>query len=280
MTSQKLSPSELYAFQIMLDFVSDIKNCFGHQKHSAIKAMNLYHRLISKMSFEDKSLITKHIELFKNFCTRNREQIHEKDFSFILNRIEFTERIYIDMTYIFKLASKDTDESTSKTMWEYIWSLSALLDSESKTKQLLTASRETECAHSVEHCKNNSQDDFLSGMMKTIGQSFAGMQMPSSGGSPSPNPMEMMAGLMGSGNGNISGLVNSLQTNLQNGNIDLTKLMGTMQTMVETVQTEIEKTDDPMLKNMVSMLTSAMPNTSDIHPLNEENAKTNTSQSD
>lgn len=265
MTSQKLSPSELYAFQIMLDFVSDIKNYFGHQKNPAIKAMTLYHRLISKMSFEDKSLITKHIELFKNFCIRNREQIHAKNFAFAVGKIEFTERIYIDMPHIFKLASNDSDESTSKTLWEYVWSLSALLDSESKTKQLLTASRETESAHSVDTCKQNIDNDFLSGMMKTIGQSFGGMQMPSSGGA--TNPMEMMAGLMGSDS--ISGLVNSVQTNLQNGNIDLGKLMGTMQTMVDTVQTEIEKTDDPMLKNMVSMLTSAMPNPSDI-PLNKQ----------
>lgn len=256
MTPNKLSPAELYAFQIMIDFVSDIKNCFGDQKTPKIKALNLYHRLISKMSFEDKSLITKHIQLFKNFCVRNREPIQSKDTSFLVKEIQFTERIYIDMSYIFKLA--ETDSATQDTLWEYIWSLSALLDSESKTKQLLSSVQLPQYDNSVPTTTSTENEaDFLAGMMKTLGQSVGGMNMGNHGSS--TNPMEMMAGLMNSDT--ISGLMNSVHSNLQNGNIDLGKLMGTMQTMVKTVQTEIEKTDDPMLKNMVSMLTSAMPPT-------------------
>ena len=256
MTPNKLSPAELYAFQIMIDFVSDIKNCFGDKKTPKIKAFNLYHRLISKMSFEDKSLITKHIELFKHFCVGNREAIQSKNTSFVIREIKFTDRIYIDMCYIFKLAESDT--STENTLWEYIWSLSALLDSQSKTKQLLSSAQLPQYDSASTGNSTGNEGNFLAGMMKTLGTSLGEMNTSECAHQvPPTNPMEMMAGLMNSDL--LSGLMNSVHSNLESGKIDLGKLMGTMQTMVKSVQTEIEKTDDPMLKNMDSMLTNAMP---------------------
>lgn len=218
---KKTTGQDLSAFQTILDFVTNLQEYFGvSDKHVSIHALNLYHRLISKMGFTDDTLIMKHIEVFKDFCLKNRNEIRNRDIRLSCSNITFTDRIFIDMTYIFN----NSDAETKHVIWEYLMTISAYVDPENGTKGILQ-SLCCEPAPKIE------------------------------------NPMAVLGSLMNSPL--FSTMMGSMSNNMENGTIDLTKLMGTMVGLVDTVKNEIENSDDPTLKNMLNMLQQAGPMNTD-----------------
>ena len=235
-TSTKTTGQDLTTFQTILDFVTNLQDFYGHVKNnSSVRPLNLYHRLISKMSFKDDDLILRHIDVFRTFCIKNRECLRNQDSKFNQSRIIFSDKIYIDMKYIFSNADKET----SKVIWEYLLAISAYLDPENKTKDLLKALQ-------LNNTDGGNENDFLSNMINTIGGQMGGEL--GQGG----NPMEMLGSLMNSDI--ITNVMGAVTSNLQSGDLDFGKLMNSMQGLMANVKSEIEKSDDPMLKNMMNMI--------------------------
>jgi hypothetical protein len=232
--NKKVSGVDLEIFQTILDFVTNLQEYFGNSKHVSVHSLNLYNRLISKMGFKDDDLILRHIEVFKVFCIQNRECIREQRTDFT-TKIVFSEKIYIDLEYIFKHADIDT----TKIIWEYILAISAFVDPENKTKQLLKDLIKDD----------NNENNFIVDMISQLGSSGA------VGGN--GNPMEMIGSLMNSDL--FSTIMSSMDSKVENGNLDLSKLMGSVVGIVNNVKNEIEKSNDPMLKNLVNMLQLPSP---------------------
>ena len=98
---------------------------------------------------------------------------------------------------------------------------------------------------SIEH-------DFLSGIIDSIDGELKDTDLQNT------NPMEMVGSLL---NSNLfSNIFENMTTNIDNGNIDLSKLVNTAQSLMANLQTEISKNDtiDPNIKSMVSMLSTSM----------------------
>ncbi len=234
--SKKTSGQDLTAFQTISDFVCDLQDCFGGSKHQLIRPLNLYHRLISKLSFRDEELILRHLNVFKEFCVDNREQIRHRNREWTSPKIEFTDRIYIDMGYIMK----QTDEESEEAIWQYLLTISAYLDPENKTKDLLKQLKQDD----------SNEGNFLANMIETLGTQLPNLAGGANAGA--PNPMEMMGSLMNSDL--FSGLMGSMMGGEQSGKLDMGKLMNTMTGLMETVKSEIEKSDDPILKQLTQMV--------------------------
>lgn len=219
---------KLYAFQTIQEFVTSLYEYFGKKCHS----ISLYHRLVSNVTFSGKDLIDRHVTLFKQFLISNRHGIATKDFSVFNNsRLSFSDRIYIDFEYVFS----NSDKETHSVVWDYLLLLSAVLDPASKAKEVLKEG-------------NTKEGDFLSGMMDTIQSQV--------GDTEGQNPMALMGSLM---NSDMFGtLAASLQGNIQDGKLDMAKLLGSMQGLVQKVGEEVSKSDDPMIKNMFSMLEQSL----------------------
>jgi hypothetical protein len=127
MQARKSTGNDLQAFQTILDFVTNLNEFFGEGNRS----LGLYYRLISKMSFQDDDLILRHLGVFKEFCVLNRTSIRNQ--SHITHpRIQFSEKIYIDINYILKSA----DSETTQVIWDYILAISALLDPENNAREI------------------------------------------------------------------------------------------------------------------------------------------------
>lgn len=236
-TNKKTSGNDLAAFQHILDFVTNIQDHFGSVKNNSVRPINLYYRLISKMGFNDDDLILKHINVFQTFCVNNRDAIMNRDCKKIVNsRIEFSDKIYIDMKYIFKSA----DAITTKVIWEYILAISRYVDPTEKVDELIK---------NLKHESAGKESNFIADMMETLGTQI------NDGGS--TNPMEMIGGLMNSDL--FTTMVGSMNSNIQNGDLDLGKLMGSMAGLVNNVKNEIEKSDDPMMKSIFSMIPQLPP---------------------
>lgn len=137
MTSS-ISPRDLKIFQIIHEFVDNIYELYGDIKIKSgkIHALNLYHRLLVNVQFKDNDIMAKHVHAFKNFCIANREAIEKRNWkAFTTHRVEFSEKIYVDIYWIFQKSLEN--EQVTGTCWEYILTMSALLDENSDAKNIL-----------------------------------------------------------------------------------------------------------------------------------------------
>ena len=192
MQARKSTGNDLQAFQTILDFVTNLNEFFGEGNRS----LGLYYRLISKMSFQDDDLILRHLGVFKEFCVLNRTSILNQ--SHITHpKIQFSEKIYIDINYILKSA----DNETTQVIWDYILAISALLDPENNAKEIYAGK------HASEGLMTQAfpQVDMMSSMMGMMNSMMAGGGL--------DGIMGMMAGGGGEGLGggglDLSGILKS-----------------------------------------------------------------------
>ena len=200
-----MTDTSLITFKAISNFTNCLEEVFG-EEHRFLK---LYAHLINKTQIAHEKPILKHIEAFRLFCVSNRDAIEQKNYKkFEMNNITYSERVYIDMKIIFTSA----DQETSSIIWKHLLTISALVDPTGKAKQLLKESTKTG--------KNGSEANFLTDIIEKVEQNV----------DPNANPMEAVTSIMQSGV--FQELVTGMGEGLQNGDLDLSKLMGTVQNMV------------------------------------------------
>jgi hypothetical protein len=199
-----MTDTSLITFKAISNFANCLEEVFGTE-HRFLK---LYAHLINKTQIGHEKPILKHIEAFRLFCTSNRDAFETKDYKkFVTKSITYSERVYIDMELILSKADRDT----TNVIWNHLLTISALVDPTGKAKQLLRESKD----------KNNGiEANFLTNIIEKVEQNV----------DPNANPMEAVTSIMQSGV--FQELVTGMGQGLQNGDLDLSKLMGTVQNMV------------------------------------------------
>jgi hypothetical protein len=222
----------LIIFKAIANFTNCLCEVFGEQHRN----LKLYSHLINKTTLAHEKPILKHIEAFKIFCINNQEGIENKNYNIFDNhRIIYSERVYIDLFVILK----ESDISTSSVIWKHILTISALVNPSGKAKQILKEA-------STKSSSSNDEMDFLTNIIDKVEQNV----------SPDDNPMQAISSIMKSGV--FQELISGMGNGLQNGTLDLNKLMGTVQSMVKDINHENGggETDDSM--NMINTLMSSM----------------------
>jgi hypothetical protein len=130
MQARKTTGQDLAAFQVIVDFVTNLHTYFESKVHS----VTLYHRLIYQKSFQDEDLILRHVSIFRSFCETNRIALRERnEHKLSTSRISFSDRIYIDLNHVFS----HVDAETKSVVWEYLLAISAHVDPQSGSLQQL-----------------------------------------------------------------------------------------------------------------------------------------------
>lgn len=191
----------LLTFKAISKFINDLSEVFSTQQH----ALKLYQRLVNKTTINHDKAMGKHIEAFKHFCVVNREALETKNITKLVeNKIEYSERVFIDFASIFRLS----DSETSEVIWKHLLTISAFVDPASRAKEILK--------------KNSSgkEGDFLANIIDKVEQNVD----PNS-----TNPMEAVSQIMKSGV--FTDLLSGMNNGLQDGSLDLGKLMSTVQNL-------------------------------------------------
>jgi hypothetical protein len=222
-----ISNTLLISFKAISDFVNDLFLCF-----ETIKPLELYHHLISKTLISHEVAIQKHFDAFQKFCLENRDGICSLDFDLLVEtKISYSDKVFIDLKEIFAVA--DTD--TKNAIWKHILNITSIVDPSSKARQILkdTVGKES---------------DFLSDVIGKIEKNV----------DPNANPMEAISSIMQSGI--FTDLITGMGAGLQNGTLDLPKMMSTVQTMVNKISQDNsdENGASPPL-DLNSMLSAIMP---------------------
>lgn len=223
--------TSLIAFKSICNFVNDLESEYG-KKH---KPLRLYKRLVNHTQIAHDQAIKKHISVFHDFCVVNREAISSQDTQKLSkNRVEYSERVYIDMKLIFSFADSDT----TPIIWKHLLTISAIIDPTGKAKDILKKSAE-------EGKTGKNESDFLTNIISKVESSVK----------PDANPMEAVSSIM------QSGLLNEMMSDLGSKKLDIGKLLGAVQGMVSSLGSQVG--DDPEAKQAVGMLnnmTSMMGN--------------------
>ena len=223
---------ELIAFKAISEFTKELGEIFtSKDKNHSLK---LYEHLLNKTTLTHDKAIKKQIEAFREFCVSNRDAIKSKNFSLLVkDKVVYSTRVFIDFTSIFK----EADRETTAVIWKHLLTISALVDPAGKAKEILKNSSSTKEAN------------FLSDIIEKVESNV----------NPNSNPLEAISSIMSSGVFNE--LITGMNSGIQNGDLDLGKLMGTVQTMCSTLTSDINNGNPPGGNdNPMNMLNSLMAN--------------------
>lgn len=204
---------QIVLFKCIVDFVHALREMFGEKQHS----LELYDLLMDKTGIIHQEPIKKHIQIFHHFVLQNENAILKKDTSLMeIWKIQYSDKVYIDMKHIFELAS----EETKKTIWIHLLTITAVLLPTSPAKEMLTKKKQPK-----KNTEEGKEDDFLKNIVEKVGKHIDPTK--------SSDPAGMMTNIMESGV--FTELVQDMNENINNGNIDLGKMMGSLQTMMGNV---------------------------------------------
>lgn len=225
-----MTDNSLICFKAISNFIKELASLYSKQQRS----LKLYSRLINKTTLTHDNSIKKHNDAFKNFCISNRNAIITKKVEKIeQSKISYSQRVFIDIVDIFKLADSDTSE----IIWQHLLCISAIVDPLGKAKEVLkeNLSRVTE---------DTSELHFITDIINKVEKHV----------DPDANPMEAVSSILKSGI--FTDLIGGMNQGLSDGSLDIGKLMGAVQGMVGQLG---EKTGgDPNTDDAMKMLSTMM----------------------
>lgn len=193
----------LLTFKAISNFVFELAETFP-EDHS----LKLYDRLLKKTTLTHEVAIKKHGDAFKLFCVTNRDGIIGKNQKlFTDGKVKYSDKVNIDLQNLFETA----DNATSSVMWKHLLTISALVDPAGKAKEILKNNKESKEAN------------FLSDILNKVESNV----------NPNTNPMEAVSSIMSSGV--FTELITGMNEGIQTGNLDLGKLMNTVQDMCSSL---------------------------------------------
>lgn len=214
--------TSLIAFKAVCNFVNDLEFEYG-KRHKPLK---LYKRLVNHTQISHDQAIRKHLGIFHDFCVENRDALLEQDKEkLVQKKIVYSDRVFIDMELIFRLA----DAETTPIIWKHLLTISAIVDPTGKAKEILKRAKEDGKA-------SGDEADFLTNIISKVEKSVK----------PDANPMEAISSIM------QSGIFTEMMSDLGSKKLDLSKLLGAVQGMVSTLGNQVG--DDPEAKQAMGML--------------------------
>ena len=202
------SDMSLIGFKSIVGFVTDLESVFGEDQRSVV----LYKHLLSKTTLAHNESISKHIKVFDKFCRLNCDAIEKNDKELMKEYVlEFSEKVKLDFKYMLD----NSDADTLRAIWTHFLTISAILNPAGQAKKVLIENRSK---------NGESESDFLADIIGKIENNV----------DPSADPMEAIGGMMKSGV--LNDLIGGLGTGLQDGSLDMGKLMGSVQNMVSGIQ--------------------------------------------
>lgn len=201
------NPQTLKSFQHIVKFVEDLSTEFGSKQHSLV----LYNRLLEQTKITHQESIKKHINLFLDFVTKNKQAILEKDVSKLTEtKIEYSKKVNIKMDEVFKMA----DASATEVIWKHLLVIMSSLNPSDEAINVLKKSME----------EKSNEGEFLSSLVSKIEKSV------------DPNTTDPMSAIMGlMSNGVFTDLISSMNNGMQNGSLDIGKLFNTVQGMMSSL---------------------------------------------
>jgi hypothetical protein len=229
-------------FSKFLTFLNELNEIFG-TKHNSVF---LYYKLCKKTSISNDTGLSKHIEYLKRFLLPNSDFIVKQQWQQLSpNEIRFdvSEKVYIPLQTLFK----ETDKETRQVMFKHLQLLLLMNVSEDQRITIREALKMP-----VEAPVQNREEEFLNKFVEKVEEKFK-----NGSASAQANPMEAAMDLLKSGL--LSDMTNTMKRDIENGNLDMNKLVGNIQNMIG--QLSEGNPNVPDFSSMLSSLSGSTSNT-------------------
>lgn len=202
-----LSDLEQSTFKTIATFVKDLGEIFASSYHE----LALYDRLLQKTTLTHEVGVRKNINAFKTFCVNNRKPIISRNHKEVTGNIVYSDKVFINIKEILLNADADT----RKVIWLHIIKICAFVDPSTKAREILKENVSNE---------SNFIDEIMTKVEQNVDLNTA------------TNPLEAVTSIMNSGV--FNDLMTGMNNKLQDGSIDLGKLMGTVETLCSSIKSE------------------------------------------
>lgn len=222
--------SDIVTFKAIADFVNDLADAFEKKQYS----LRCYRHLINKTQISNLKIIEKNIDIFRDFLEKNQDRIFEKETKLDPSVIKYSDKAYIDMVDIFCQSDPDTE----KVIWDHLLYIFSCVSPSSRAKQIL-----------LEASKSTSNDESKK-LFENLTNQISDLD--------SKDPQDAMKSIMS------SGIMGDLIGGLQNGNIDVTNILGLVQNMVSDMESKDPNPNPAMggLSQMIGNMTNMLGNMS------------------
>jgi len=210
-TTSNLSLEEIeIIFRKCFDFVNELNDVFGTDHPE----LALYHKLMDKGPKHEKALRTQ-VSVFEKALLSCHEAIVKEDISNLVEQIEFSKRVFIPIKQI----CIESDDATAAVIFNHLQVILMLLkpdqeeSKELKHKIMNEIKREKQ---EQEELASDKEAMFLNNFMGDIERTLDGKEF--------NNPADAIADLFK--NGKLFQLANEIGSGIQNGSLNLDKLVG------------------------------------------------------
>jgi len=239
---------DIVSFKAIANFVKELGAMF-EKKHRPLK---LYRKLIQRTQIGHDKAIKKHLSIFTNFCTENRDSILSQNVSELkIKNIIYTPRkVFINVPLVFSFA----DNESKKIIWQHILYISSRLDPLGNAKDMLKKS--------IVQTDSDNETNFIDSLITKVED----MDLETD------NPMEAVNSMMSSGV--FAELMGSMQEDMASGKLDISKLMGSVHGMIGQLNQEAGNNPElasqmSAMNGMLGMMTN-MGNLENSSPIIEE----------
>lgn len=226
-----LTSSELRhkRFNTLKKFVHEMASFFQDDM-----ALKLYNHLLRKTTIKHRVPVSRHLQIFTEFCKNNRKQILSSNTAFQQTKLEYSKRVYIDFSKIFKdIEDGDEGPETQSVLFDHLLVLSMVFDPEGQANKVLKEKADDEANDEIKHLFGSNP--FLADMMEKVEGHVK----------PGANPMEAMSSMVSSGL--LEELVGGMQQKIQSGEVDMDQLIGSVQRITSSLPPEQMQAIAPML---------------------------------
>jgi hypothetical protein len=230
--------NNIVAFKSICSFVKDLSDMFGNNN----RPLALYNRLLEKTAITHDQAIEKNVSVFHKFVVTNRDAIIERQIDCLaVSKIEYSERIFIDLLPIYMKADKDAKDAIEK----HLLAICAIVDPASNAKKLLM-----ETLKSTSSGDADSETKFISDIISKVEGAIDPEKM--------NDPMQAVTSIMQSGVFNE--LVTSMSEGINSGSLNLGRLIGSMQGMMgDTGMPQGGMPGMPDMNSLISMMNMIQP---------------------
>lgn len=214
------SKKSLEAFSAIVSFVNDLWEVFGSTK--TVTPLALYHRLIEHIKFTDSEGIQKAIAGFTTFMGEYETILVKNELSKIPRdtfiRYGDSDKVYLEIQKYLYLARNDT--CTIEVIRQHLLTICTILDpNKEKIAELEKRINELKVDTSTR------EGQFITGIMEKAKTTMEGVD--------TDDPMKAMMGIFSSGV--IQEMVSGLQQGVGSGEMDMQRLLGTMQSAIGAI---------------------------------------------
>lgn len=215
------------AYTKILCFVKDLNDLVGNSR----KPVALYYHLLKK-SMHSEQAIEKHVELFKNWITSNKQAVLSgKPAELVQNIIEYTkDKVYIDIKDICSCESKSN--------------IAAIFDHLKIIYYLVEPSSSDEIKQSLAETSENKEEQFIDNIKNKIEQNFNDNQY--------DNPLTATMSMLQSGI--FTDIIQGMTQGVDNGEMNIDKLLGSVKGLMGGLGDDEQQEVNGMFNMVTGML--------------------------